>query len=63
MKEVADPKYFWVKSYPIVGDGNEAISAPGLAGSGRYYLISVIFGLNFPVLELSRENTFMGEKS
>ena len=49
MKEVADPKYFWVKSYPTFGDCNEAISAPGLSGSRRYYLISVIFGLKIGI--------------
>ena len=63
MKEVADPDYFWVRSCPMLVDGNEVISALGPSGSRRYNINSVVFGLNFPILKLRPKNTFMGKKN
>ena len=40
MKEVDDPEYFWVKSCPIVGDGNEAFSqGPRALGVINYLVL------------------------
>ena len=63
MKEVDPAKYFWVKGSPMLVDENEVFWAWGTAGSGRYNLFNIFFGLKNPFLKNDRKNTLMGGKS